>query len=202
MKVNEKMGKIFVLMGKSATGKDTIYKELFKINSHLNTIVTYTTRPMRENEIEGREYHFVTKDELDNLKKENKVIEHRVYNTVYGEWNYFTVDDAQINIDKKNYLIIGTLESFIQIRKYFGSDKVIPIYVYVDDGIRLQRALNREKEQTKPKYEEMCRRFLADAKDFEEAKLKESGILDEYRFENTNLDQCVNNIDKYINKLS
>ena len=198
MKVNEIMGKIFVLMGKSATGKDTIYKELFKLDLDLNTIITYTTRPMRENEKEGKEYHFVTKKDLEKLKKENKVIEHRAYNTVYGEWNYFTVNDGQIDLNNKDYLVIGTLASYSQIKNYYKNDNVIPIYVYVDDGIRLERALNREREQKKPKYEEMCRRFLADSKDFSEKKLEEVGVLKENRFENIRLNKCIKDIANFI----
>jgi len=198
MKVNEIMGKIFVLMGKSATGKDTIYKELFKLDLDLNTIITYTTRPMRENEKEGKEYHFVTKKDLERLKNENKVIEHRAYNTVYGEWNYFTVDDGQIDLNNKDYLVIGTLASYSQIKNYYKNDNVIPIYVYVDDGIRLERALNREREQKEPKYEEMCRRFLADSKDFSEKKLEEVGVLKENRFENIRLNKCIKDIANFI----
>lgn len=195
------MSKIFVLMGKSATGKDTIYKKLFETNLELNTFVTYTTRPIRSNEKEGREYHFVTKEKLNDLKDEGKVIEHRAYNTVYGEWNYFTVDDGQIDIDKKDYLVIGTLESYVQIRDYFGSERVVPIYIEIDDGVRLQRALDREKQQSTPKYEEMCRRFLADAKDFAEEKLKDVGVDIQYRFVNNELGKCVLDIEEYIKNI-
>ena len=93
----------------------------------------------------------------------------------------------------------GTLESYNAVRMYFENDKkinVIPIYIEVDDGIRLERALKREKEQENPKYEELCRRFLADSQDFSEEKIEESGI--EKRFQNINLDDCVKEIIEYI----
>lgn len=50
------MGKIFYLMGKSSSGKDTIFKELKKRMTFLHTVTIYTTRPMRERERDGEEY--------------------------------------------------------------------------------------------------------------------------------------------------
>ena len=50
------MGKIFYIMGKSASGKDTIYKELIEKMPKFHSIVPYTTRPMREGEKDGVEY--------------------------------------------------------------------------------------------------------------------------------------------------
>ena len=93
--------------------------------------------------------------------------------TVYGIWKYFTADDGQICLAESDYLMIGTLEAYEQIRNYFGTDKVCPVYVEVDDGLRLQRALDRERAQDQPKYAEMCRRFLADEEDFSEENLED-----------------------------
>mgnify|MGYP000276072254 CR=1 FL=1 len=67
----------------------------------------------------------------------------------------------------------GTLESFKKMRKYYGEDAVCPVYVQVEDGERLSRALNREREQENPRYEEMCRRFIADQSDFSEENILE-----------------------------
>lgn len=87
-----------------------------------------------------------------------------------GIWKYFTVDDGHVNFSSGNYLVIGTLESYEKLRKYYGEAFVLPIYIEVDDGLRLQRALDRERMQDKPKYSEMCRRFLADEGGFFGAK--------------------------------
>lgn len=57
--------------------------------------------------------------------------------------------------------MIGTLESYYGMREYFGEEQLIPIYIEVEDGLRLERALCRERQQKEPKYAEMCRRFLA-----------------------------------------
>lgn len=191
------MAKLFVLMGKSAIGKDTIYKELLNNKSlDLKEIVIYTTRPIRDGEKDGIEYFFVSNDELEELKNQDKIIEIRQYNTVGGLWSYFTVNDGQIDLDSYNSLIIGTLESYEQIRNYFGDDKVYPIYIEVDDGIRLQRALDRERQQRLPQYAEMCRRFLADEEDFKEENLKRLGISKRYK--NLTLDKCIDEIIKDI----
>ena len=189
------MSKIYVVMGKSSSGKDTIYKMLLEDKElKLNTITVYTTRPMRDGEVEGREYHFVDEKRMLELEAAGKVVERRSYNTVHGIWNYFTVDDEQIDLKNNDYIVIGTLESYEKIRDYYGFSVVCPIYIEVDDGDRLIRAISREKEQDNPKYEEMCRRFLADSKDFSEERIKECNITKRYK--NVELDECVKAIKK------
>ena len=185
------MGMIFYLMGKSASGKDTIYKKVKEQLPELKTIVIYTTRPIREGEQDGVEYFFVDDDRLQELQEAGKVIELREYNTVHGIWKYFTADDGQF--DREDHLIaIGTLESYVQLRKYFGDEKLIPVYIEVEDGLRLERALSRERMQREPKYEELCRRFLADAADFSVDKLSEAGITRKYF--NIDMDKCIDEI--------
>ena len=171
------MGKIFYLMGKSSSGKDTIYKHLMAEPAlKLLPIVQYTTRPIRSGETEGGEYHFVTEEVLDELKRQGKLIESRAYHTWLGLWIYATVCDDSIDLEHHDYLVIGTLESFVKVKAYFGSDKVLPVMIECDDGVRLQRALDRERSQEEPKYGEMCRRFLADEQDFAPEKIEQAGI--------------------------
>lgn len=185
------MSKIFYLMGKSASGKDTIYKRIKEQLSEFNPIVIYTTRPIREGETNGVEYFFVDDTEVEKLQKEGKIIEFREYNTVHGIWKYFTVDDGQFDSDA-HLLAIGTLESYVQLKTYFGEGKMVPLYIEVDDGLRLERALARERAQKQPKYEELCRRFLADAEDFSEDKLKQAGIA--RKFLNVDMEKCIDEI--------
>jgi len=186
------MSKIFFVMGKSASGKDTIYKKLASDNElNLKTVVPYTTRPMRDGEVDGVTYNFTTDNEACEYEQEGRIIELRAYNTVHGVWKYFTVDDGQIT-DEGNYLVIGTLESYEKYINFFGKEKIVPVYVEVEDGARLIRAIEREKKEDKPKYEELCRRFLADAKDFSEEKLACLGIS--VRYENIDLETCINSI--------
>ncbi len=191
------MGKMIYLMGKSSSGKDTIYKRLLGWESlHLEKVVLYTTRPIRAGETEGKEYHFTDEAGYLELEAQGRIIEARAYHTYHGLWRYFTVDDGSIDLENQNYLIIGTIESYRKTADYYGREKVLPVLLELDDGIRLKRALNREMQQENPRYEEMCRRFLADAADFSDEKIKEAHI--ERRFSNENLNHCLAEIKKYI----
>ena len=97
------MGKIYLIMGKSASGKDSVYRKLAPLLAdRMHTIVTYTTRPMREGEVEGREYHFTDDLGLEKFRKEKKVVEERRYDTVYGPWYYFTADDGSIHLESED----------------------------------------------------------------------------------------------------
>lgn len=191
------MGKIYIIIGKSATGKDTIYKKLLsREDIDLKKVVMYTTRPIRKGEKEGVEYHFVDEDKLNKLKKQGKIIEHRSYDTIHGKWHYFTADDGQIDLDNNDYLMIGTLETYDQIIKHFGQNRVVAIYLEVEDGLRLERALRREQSQEEPKYAELCRRFLADEKDFSEDNIAKYKIFN--RYQNEDVDACINEIVRSI----
>ena len=171
------MGKIFCVMGKSASGKDTIYNKILQDDSlMLSRIIPYTTRPIRDGETQDKDYHFCNEEDVKRLSAQGRIIELREYNTVYGVWKYFTVNDDDIDLRCKSYLTVGTLESYTKIRDYFGSDKVLPIYV------------------------EMCRRFLADASDFSEDKLREAGIT--HRFVNDDMDTVLAEISAYIRQSS
>lgn len=190
------MGKIICLMGKSSTGKDTIYKRLLSDRGlGLKKIVPYTTRPIRAGERNGVEYYFRSEEQFQQLKARGRIIEDREYHTFHGLWRYFVADDGQIQ-KSGNYIMIGTLEAYRHLQDYFGADRVLPVMIELDDGDRLQRALNRERRQETPRYEEMCRRFLADSEDFSEEKILAAGITQ--RFVNSDLRQCLNQIRQYI----
>lgn len=190
------MGRIFYLMGKSSVGKDSIFRKLQEKMQELYTIILYTTRPKRAGEQDGKEYYFVDDQMREKWEKAGKIIELRAYNTMHGVWQYFMVDDGQIDLDKGNYLVIGTLESYKQMCRYFGEDILLPIYLEVESGIRLKRALEREESQVEPRYEELCRRFLADEMDFSEENLGNMGI--KRKFQNLDLDKCTNEIILFI----
>lgn len=193
------MGKIFCLMGKSSSGKDTIFKEISNEKElGLNPITLYTTRPKRTNETDGLEYYFINEEKLKQFESDGKVIEYRKYDTVHGPWYYSTIDDGQIDLKNNNYIVIVTLEAYNNFKSYFGEENIYPIYINIEDGLRLQRALDREKAQKNPNYNELCRRFLADSIDFSLENLKVAGINKEYI--NVELNQCIDNIVNDIRK--
>ncbi|MBR6328315.1 MAG: guanylate kinase [Lachnospiraceae bacterium] len=185
------MGTVFYIMGKSSSGKDTIYRRLLAQMPQLKRVVLYTTRPIRSGEEDGKDYFFVDEDRYLEMKKDGAIIEERAYNTVHGIWRYFTADDGQledIGGDSK-YLMVGTIDSYLAMKEHFGPGYLVPLYIELDDGERLARALKREREQENPKYRELCRRYLADSEDFSEERLRLAGITK--RFCNEDLEHCL-----------
>lgn len=159
------------MIGKSGSGKDTIYKEILKeADKHLVPVIPYTTRPRRTDEIEGLNYHFVTEEQLACFQQQGRVMECRQYHTVQGIWSYFTL---QFDLEKdSDYILITTLEGVDNIVRQYGAEIVHVVYLYIDDKERLLRCIQRESQQSGPNYAEVCRRFLADQQDFSEEKLK------------------------------
>ena len=204
---------IYYLMGKSASGKDSIFHKLLE-RTGWKQLIPYTTRPMREGEIEGQEYHFITKEEFLNYIASGEMAEYRVYDTVFGKWYYGTIlpeerrksgadsagtknhekgTEAKEDLtDTASMLAIGTLESYLQLKKKLGKENIIPIYIEVPTELRLQRALLREEGKGKMTEEEIQRRFKADDEDFSEEKLQEAEI--EKRYRNIELSACVEEI--------
>ncbi len=190
------MARIYYIIGKSASGKDSILKGLLEDRTlGIHEVIQYTTRPIRDGETEGVEYHFVTPAEVEVFREEGRIIELREYQTVHGPWQYMMIDDGTIDLKAYDYAAVGTVESYTRVRDYFGEDRVIPFYIDLDPGERLQRALDRERQHLRPKYAEMCRRFLADEKDFAPEKLEAAGLLKDgvirNRFENVSSRETV-----------
>lgn len=187
------MGKLYVIMGKSASGKDTIYRHLMERHPEIHPVVPYTTRPIREGEKNGREYNFVTGEQMKKMERAGQIVESRCYETVQGPWHYFTADDGQIDLAKENACLISTLEGYVRIREFYGKNQVEPLYIEVDDFSRITRSLEREKEQKEPCVAEVCRRFLADEEDFSRQNLCKAGIHDP--IENISIEEALEKIE-------
>lgn len=192
------MGKLFVFMGKSASGKDTLYREILKQNPAVMPVIPYTTRPVRAGEIQGKEYHFVTEAMMRQMESMGKIVERRCYETVRGDWYYFTAEDGQIDFEKGNYALISTLKGYEKIRDFYGGENVVPIYIEVEDFTRLRRSLERERKQKNPCASEVCRRFLADEEDFSEEKLKAAGV--DKRIVNESLSEAICQIEGILKR--
>ncbi|MBP3362063.1 MAG: guanylate kinase [Clostridia bacterium] len=164
------MGYIYCLIGKSGTGKDTALENVLSDSAlEVKKIIPYTTRPKRENETEGVNYHYVTLDEMNSMEKQGVIIEKRFYDTVHGRWFYFTAD---LDIDRnKDYIIITTQKALKYFFRKFGEENIFVIYLKLDDKTRLERCINRESMQAAPNYKEVCRRFIMDESDFDEHEL-------------------------------
>ena len=157
------MNRIFCIVGKSCSGKDTIYARILEQNRPgLVPVVPCTTRPRRPGEAEGQTYRFVTQEQLRQYEEEGQVIEKRVYQTTQGPWTYFTLR-FELDADR---LLITTLEGARALMDCYGPQRVRIVYLHVDDRTRLLRYIDRESRQASPDYAEVCRRFLADQEDF------------------------------------
>lgn len=196
------MTNLFYIMGKSATGKDTVYKKIME-KIDLKSYVSYTTRPIRSGEQDGKDYNFITNEQIKKFETEGKIIESRTYQTAHGPWTYATINDNQL-MQQGDILTVGTLESYTQIKEFCKNNKeikVIPIYIAIDEEERRKRAIAREEKQANPKFEEMERRLKADNIDFSREKLEEAGITENETFFNYDLEKCASQIIEYIFKV-
>ena len=152
--------KILALFGKSASGKDTIQKWIVSNYPKITKgIVSCTTRPPRDGEQEGVDYFFLTDEQFAAKVLDGSMLEA----TSFREWFYGTALD-QLDPDKINVGVfnITGIECILQDSRL----DVEPVWVHASDKTRLLRSLNREAN---PDCAEICRRFLADEKDFDEA---------------------------------
>lgn len=164
---------LICLIGMGCSGKDTLLKKVLKDygeSLNLVPVVPYTTRPKRDGEIEGVEYHFVTYEQMVKMNKQGRILEARGYKVANGEVYYYFTEKFDIN-DGNTYITISTIDGVKSFYRRFGATQVHTIYLYVSDETRFVRAYNRESEQETPNYDELCRRFLQDKIDYSPAKL-------------------------------
>lgn len=148
--------KILALFGKSGAGKDTVQKWLVSNFSNMKGIVSCTTRPKREHEHDGIDYHFI-----DNIEFTKKVLDGTMLEaTSFRDWFYGTpFDELDYNLINVGVFNIHGIECLLEDSRL----SVLPVMIDAPDKTRLKRNLSREKN---PDCEEICRRFLADEKDF------------------------------------
>ena len=175
------------ILGKTASGKNTVANEL-ENKYGFKRIVTYTTRPARWGEVDGVDYHFISRDEFLGKVKRNEFAEWKTYNTVEGEWLYGTaIDDIEGN--DKSILII-TPDGYRDIIARLGY-KPRSIYLYANNETILKRLQNRGDNR-----EEAMRRVEHDNRDFKDVTLLADKIV--YNNAHDKLDDVVNKIIEYI----
>lgn len=152
------MYKVYAIIGKSASGKDTIVQELLKRNSNFHGVVSTTTRPKRDYEIHGKDYYYVSEEEFVNLCNEDAMLEVSVFNSwLYGT-SKTSLDKEKINLGVFNIQGINSLmeRDDVDLRVF---------YVVAEDKNRLMRQLSRENS---PNIDEIIRRYSTDKADFAE----------------------------------
>lgn len=167
---------IYCLVGKSCSGKDTLYRAILdRYGGALTAVVPGTTRPRRAGERDGADYRFFTEAEYRACRDAGHILEERQYHTTQGLWRYFTL---RFPVEPgRDYLLITTLEGAHALIRHYGAEGVRVVYLTVPDRERLERCIRREAAQQRPDYAEVCRRFLADEQDFSPERLGEFPAL-------------------------
>ena len=186
---------IIFFTGPSASGKDCIYK-LFSEKYGFDRVILHTTRPQRDGEVDGISYYFITSEEMDELEKNQQLIERRDYQTVFGVWSYAT-SSSVIDLSR-NQVVVGSLEMLDSFILYYGKENVIPFFIYVDDMTRLERAVARARKNME-EPNEVARRFLSDSRDFSEKKLMQFDII--VIDNNGPIENTMEQIDNYMESL-
>ena len=150
---------IIVLVGKTASGKTTVANELCKHHGY-KRIITYTTRPMRENEVQDVDYHFISDEQFNKMVENNEFTEYKRYNTAHGVWSYGSVVTLEQALSDDCYIIILTPQGLRGLSKRVS--KYIAFYLYVDFETQLERLKKRGDEE-----QQIIKRLKNDAKDFE-----------------------------------
>ncbi len=188
------MAIIFCLLGKSASGKNTILSKLIKYELGLIPIICYTTRQKRINEIDGIDYHFVEKQKEIELTTQYKVIAYRKYHTLLGKYSYFFLDDNTVKRNTNNrYIVILGLKEYLMFQNYFYTPCLVPIYVHINFRHRVRRLFKRNQNRFQL---EMIRRLIYDAFYYRKRSLTKAGI--NHVVKNKDIDSCILEIQNYI----
>jgi guanylate kinase len=187
------MKKIIVLLGASATGKDTVAKHISE-KYNIPMAISYTTRPMRSNETQGVEYYFISDGEMHEKFKNGEVIEHTSY-YIQSEDVSYTYANVVEEFEKGDYVLtILNPHGLYQFNKSQYKDNLVSIMLNCDDRVRLVRSLNRDENVN---VNEVLDRFRRDELDFIERRPKTDYEIDT----NKPLEEVFNNIDKVIENI-
>lgn len=191
--------KIFCVLGYSGVGKDTIVKKASEqLGDKVKVLVSHTTRPMRKGEQEGKTYYYIDNKEFLKMKEYYSFIESRTYNTkvekdgeiVDDVWMYgLSVDE--VNSCEYGIFIVDSI-GFKALKKHYGNDVVIPIYISAKENILKERLLARGDLE-----DEVNRRLIDDKARFLDFRVKT--VYKEIKNEG-NIDEAVKELVNYIKK--
>lgn len=157
--------KLIAIIGRSASGKDHLFRHALKNNPSLNPVIHYTTRPRRDGEVDGRDYFFVTETEFQ--RKEDNYEFFSI--TSFRDWRY-GVDSNSFDPNKVNIGIFNPFE-ISQLHGFFKDKfQLIIIETQAEEQARYNRSLERLSPFDEEGLKELCRRNLADKEDFKSIK--------------------------------
>lgn len=182
--------KILVLLGSSASGKDTVAKILARRNKDLKIAISTTTRPKRELEKDGVDYYFISKEEFILKMARGAFWEFRVYHTlVNGEpdsW-FYALEKDKTFLEEEDYILVIDRVGYRELKNKLGS-KIVSVYIDAPVSARKIRAMSRDKNFDQTEWE---RRVSDDNNVFENIEEEV-----DYVVENIDLEKCVNQVEK------
>ena len=143
----EKKGMMFVLSSPSGAGKTTLTKKIAESNSNFTISISYTTRKARPNEINGKDYHFVTTEKFNSLVKENNFFEYaNIFDNYYG-----THKKTVLGLLSKGKDVLFDIDwQGTQQLKKISDLSVVTIFILPPNiHVLKERLLNRHKGQEK-----------------------------------------------------
>ena len=188
---------LFILTGKSCSGKDTIKRYLLK-EYHIvfNNCITYTTRPKRKGEQDGVDYHFITNEKFEEMVKNGEFFETTSYSVANDEvWHYGTLEKDLLKAEDKDYIIIMNPNGAKKVKEelYYIPQKTI--YIYAN-----QKTIKQRMEERSNNTDENKRRIKADNNDFKNWEMEVDRII--YNNLNDDIEDVVNDIFEYMYRLN
>ena len=159
---------MIVIIGESGSGKSTLQELLVASDSKYKKLVTYTTRPMREGEVDGESYHFISPESFSEIEKRGFFAEY----AEYRGWKYGT---AKADCESENVVAVLT-PSGMRTLKRLGYP-IVSVYLYVDRRSRLISTLNRGDD-----IEECYRRNLTDVGQFDQIDKEADYVIENINF--------------------
>lgn len=177
-----------IIMGRTCSGKSTIVKELKKYGFH--SILTTTTRPIRNGETQDVDYHFISEKEFLKKVEQNFFTEYKAYNTKFGTWYY---GSAREDIERagNNDIIILTPDGYRDVIKEYPNLEHRLVYIYTNNKTIKNRLMKRGD-----KKEEAERRLKQDYTDFRGVENLADRIV--YNNENDKIDDVVDKLRSYL----
>lgn len=171
--------KLVVLCGESGVGKSTV-KDMIVRRGILPNAVSATTRQRRENEVEGGDYQFLSREEFLKMGDNDELTEFTSYYIPNEGYVYYGLPKKNVDLTKSPYITILNPNGIQQLFKEINPVDVLVIYIKRDDHDRVIDYLNREKGKDVGKVLENClERYVRDEIDF-----RDIDLLADYTVEN------------------
>ena len=157
--------KLFVLLSESSGGKDTLLNMIVK-NEFLKPVISTTTRKMRSNEEQDREYHFVTKEEFMLMEAKDEFLETTSYLIPSEGVVKYAMAKEDVVLSKSSYVVILNPIGLQQVEDQLGKENVVSIYIHRNDKDRFISYLNREEKRFDLILDDAYERYKRDLNDF------------------------------------